>query len=275
MSAAPGSYWVSLATAYRALGPPLCPSPEDLDFFQTAVQDWVRRNGPARIALLGATAKLAELPLPHGSSLLAFDHSMPMVKCVWPGDVLGIRAITCADWRMFPLSDASVDLILADGSLSCVRYPCDLEAVAASTRRILSPNGRFLVRCYLPPRVPQSAEALFEAIYHNPLPSFHYFKLQLLIALQTDPAMGSRVADAYLAWRDHAVDIDRLAACTGWQREAVEMIRLYCDSSTVYAFPTQAEIVGALEPHFKQVDAFVPDVPMGSQTPILVFAPNS
>ena len=193
------SYWTSLAHAYQSLGPPLCPSPEDLAFFQESVQELARSHGRITGLLMSATAAVARMPLPEGSFLLAADHSFPMVKSVWPGNVPGERAITCADWRSLPLADRSMNLILAGGSLNCLRFPNDLDGAVESLHRVMCLGGRLIARCYLQTDSPEPVESIFETLFTDPLPSFHHFKLQLLMAIQRESfylARGSAMRGA-------------------------------------------------------------------------------
>ncbi len=268
------SYWAALANAYQSLGPPLCPSPEDLAFFQRAIQELAHRQERVTGLLMGATTAVAHMPLPKGSFLMAADHSFPMVKSVWPGDVPGARAITCADWRSLPLADHSVNLVIADGSLNCLRFPGDLDRAAQSLRRVMSPDGRLIARCYLQAETPEPLESIFEALFNDPLPSFHHFKLQLLMAIQREVSLGARVSDAWRAWSEFRVDVDQVVATTGWDRKTVQMIELYRGSETVHTFPTRRELTSRLSPYFQEVDCFVPGGAMGDRTPTLVFAPR-
>lgn len=269
------SYWSSLAHAYQSLGPPLCPSPEDLAYFGKIVQQLAHRQERIAGLLLGATAAVARMPLPEGSFLLAADHSFPMVKSVWPGDLVGVRAIACADWRSLPLADQSVNLVLADGSLNCLRFPTDLDRAAEALHRVMAPGGRLVARCYLQAESPEPVESIFETLFTDPLPSFHHFKLQLLMAIQREVSAGARVSDAWRAWSEFRIDVDRLVEITGWDRKTVQMIELYRGSETVHTFPTRRELISRLSPYFQEVESFIPRGAMGERTPTLVFTPRT
>jgi SAM-dependent methyltransferase len=267
------SYWSSLASSYAALGPPLCPSICELQFLERTIADWASANGSRNrihALLLGVTPAIANMRWPAKSKLIAVDHSFPMTKSVWAGDVPGHRAVVCGDWRALPLPDASCDLVLADGSLSCLRSPDEARGVTAAISRVLSPGGILLMRCYLQSSPPERVDSIIESLSCAPPPSFHHFKLRLLMALQPDAHCGVAVRDAYQLWLDRKLDVTEVAARTGWSRESVEMIELYRDTATVYSFLTQAELGDILAEFFDPVISYTPIDPLGDRCPTLV-----
>src|ERR1700730_4920742 len=98
------SYWDGLASSYAALGSPLRPSSEDVQFMEYAVSAWhARHPGQAPQALLlGVTPDLVRMRWLPGSSLMAVDSAEAMVRAVWPGDLPARRWAVCGDWLSMP-----------------------------------------------------------------------------------------------------------------------------------------------------------------------------
>ncbi len=67
------SYWDHVAPSFSVLGPPLKPSPEDVQFVETAVANWCSSHPGKRLRalLLGVTAEIATMRWPEESSLIA------------------------------------------------------------------------------------------------------------------------------------------------------------------------------------------------------------
>ncbi len=250
------TYWQGLARSYAALGPPLRPCDADIAAMEGAVAEWAARHPgrPMRALLLGVTPQIAAMRWPGGTSLIAADQSVPMVRMVWPGNISGRRAASCAEWRRLPLRDACCDVVIGDGSLSCVRYPEGLRAVAAEARRVLCNDGILVVRCYVQAERPERPEEVMADLFRGSIPSFHWFKFRLLMALQEDAEAGIAVDAVYRFWAGQRVDEVALAAQTGWDLEAIRMMSLYRGTNTVHTFPTAAETHALISEFFGDVE---------------------
>lgn len=176
------TYWSSLAGGYSLLDSPLRPSSQDIRTIQEAVAGWQAGHPSAAVKalLLGVTPAIANMEWPDGSWLLGVDSSAAMVESVWPGDVPGRRSAVCGDWRAVPVPGSAVNVVIGDGSFSCVRYPHDLRAVVAEVLRALTADGILILRCYIRPEERESPDDVVEDMLRGPIPSFHAFKLRLL-----------------------------------------------------------------------------------------------
>lgn len=271
------TYWGSLAHAYGALGPPLRPTGADIAYMEGAVAAWAGLHParPMRAALLGVTPQIAGMRWPPGTSLIAADNSFPMVRAVWPRDLPRSRVAVCADWSALPVPESTCDVAIGDGSFSCLRYPHGFRAVAAEARRILRADGRLMVRCYIRPREQERPEDVVADLLDGAIPSFHWFKLRLLMALQESTERGVAVDAVYRFWASQRVDETALVAQTGWDAQAVRMMELYRGKDTVYSFPTMAELRRVLGESFAETAISTPPQTIEECCPIWVAAPRA
>jgi SAM-dependent methyltransferase len=269
-------FWSRLAHSYANLEPPLRPSSADIDCMERAVACWAARHPQRRCqaVLLGVTPQIAEMKWPRGSSLIAADLSMPMVQGVWPGDLPNKRAACQANWLALPLRDSSRDVVIGDGSFSCVRYPHDCRALAAETNRVVREDGILVLRCYIQSARPERKEDVFEDLFRSAIPSFHWFKLRLLMAMQENAERGVAVDEVYRYWASRNIDESALSARTGWDAAVIRTIELYRGSDTVHSFPTMVELQSALSEFFEEIALSIPAHPMGDRCPILVARPR-
>ena len=271
------TYWSSLAHAYAAMGPPLRPASADIAYMEGAVAAYAARHPqrPMRAVLLGVTPQIAGMRWPPRASLLAADNSFPMVQAVWPRNLPGSRVVVCADWSALPIPDSGCDVVVGDGSLSCVRYPHGIRAVAAEARRILRANGTLMVRCYIRPREQERPQDVVADLLRGDIPSFHGFKLRLLMALQESTERGVSVDAVYRFWASQRIDETALIAQTGWDAKAVRTMELYRGKDTVHSFPTLAELRSVLAAFFEETAISTPAQTTEGCCPIWVAAPRA
>jgi len=262
--------------AYSALGPPLVPSSADIGSMEGAVAGWAARHPGRRVhgLLLGVTRRIAQMQWPRGSWLVAADNSLPMVQGVWPGNIPRRRAAVAADWLALPLSDSSCDAVLGDGSFSCVGYPHGFRALAAEARRVLRGDGLLLLRGYVQPSEPERKEEVIEDLFRGAIPSFHWFKLRLLMAMQVSTEQGIAVDEVYRYWASRNIDETALIAQTGWDAPAIRMMELYRGRDTVHTFSTMPELRSALEEFFEDITISAAPHAFGERCPILVARPR-
>jgi hypothetical protein len=175
------------------------------------------------------------------------------------------------DWFNLPTHDAAHHVVIGDGVPICVRYPGQLQQLVCSTRRIVCPNGMVLWRCFVQRETPEDPRDVVDQIAS--CPSFHHFKMRLLMALQRNAREGIAVNDVYRYWTSLHIDKDELAARTGWDRGDIETIEIHNGPNTVHTFPTLAEIQDLLAPCFGTVSVRVPAHGMGESCPLLVMRP--
>ena len=271
------SYWDHAARSFSVLGPPLKPSPEDIQFAENAVSNWCAEH-PARAPqalLLGVTAEIAAMRWPEGSSLLAVDNSFAMVQTVWPGNVLNKRRVVCGDWLELPRASGSCDIVVGDGSMNCLRYPDGFRALARSIRRILRPDGVLLLRSFVLPEVKDSLEQTFADLFNRKFPTVNHFKYQLLMAMQRSAKQGIAVEDVYREWARRKINKDELLTLTGWEPQSLQSIELYKDQDVVHTFPTVAELRSVLAEFFDEVSMSTPGYFLGDRCPSFVLAPRA
>ncbi len=270
-------YWTALARAYAAVGPPLRPTEGDVALIQSALASALPLypERPVRVLLLGVTPLIADMHLPPAASLIAADNSLPMIRGVWPGNLPGARAATCANWSAMPLRDASCDAILGDGSLTCVGYPDGLRSLAREARRVLRPAGLLAVRCFLQLDRPERPEDVMADLLRGAIPSFQWLKFRLLMALQLSAAEGVAVDAVYRFWAACQIDEARLAAQTGWDPETIRTIHLYRGSETILTFPTLAETRAVLSEFFEETVAVPPPSGIVGRCPLFTAAPRA
>jgi SAM-dependent methyltransferase len=276
--AAVASYWHRLASCYPALGWPLRPSSEDIRFMEEAVASWAARQSAVTLnaLLLGVTPEITTMRWPRASSLTAVDGSAAMVGAVWPGDIPLQRRAVCGDWLALPLPDASCGVVIGDGSMNCLPYPDGYRKLAAEVRRVLTPAGIFILRCYIQPAVQERREQVFADLFQpEALPSFHHFKFRLLMAMQQSTQTGIAVHDVYRYWTDRKIDTALLPARAGWEKSAIGTIELYRHSLTVHTFPSLAEYRSALAEFFDEISFSSPPCILGERCPVVLLRPRA
>lgn len=267
------TYWDGFAEGYAQLGPPLTPAPEDAALALAAIAEWSASHpGRApRAILLGVTPGMAQLQFPANSWLTAIDQSAPMTRWAWPGNVSGQRSVVRGNWLALPFQDRSCDLVLGDAAMNCLRFETSLPALATEVRRVLEPEGLFILRCFAHPPVKEDPAAVVRELHRHP--SFHHFKLRLMMALQPSAECGMPVHDVYRYWTRCDVDRASLAAQTGWSRESIDTIELHRGPNTVHTFPTLAEFQAVLSKFFSEISVSTPSYFLGESCPTLVLRP--
>jgi SAM-dependent methyltransferase len=266
------SYWDDVASSFAALGPPLKPSDEDIDFLEEAVAAWAREHPRERhsATLLGVTRQIAEMRWPETWSLLAIDQSLPMAQIIWPGDIPGKRWAICGDWLDLPRGAASSAVVIGDGSANCVKFPEGLRELAENIRRVMRPDGILLLRCFVQPEVKERPEDVFSDLVGLRVASFHHFKFRLLMAMQRRSSEGIVLHDVYEEWMKNRIDEEWLAERTGWEARGIGTIHNYRDKGSVHTFPTLSEFRTVLHEYFDEVAISIPTYSTGERCPRLM-----
>ena len=267
------SYWNSFADSFRALGPPLRPSAEDIGSMEEAAYAWAAAHPgrPLHALLLGVTPGIAEMRWPDRTSLMAVDSSPAMTRAVWPGNISGKRWVVCGDWHALPRAERSCDFVVGDGSINCLSYPDGYRALAAGVHRVLRDDGLFVLRCYLRPELQESPEDVVART--AAFPSFHHFKFSLLMAMQRCVCEGIAVDRVHRFWAGLKLEEESLAARTGWEKSAIRTIEFYRGTNTVHTFPSLAELRAMLLEFFDEISLTRPSYPLGKRCPTLVLKP--
>ena len=271
------SYWDHVAPSFSVLGPPLKPSPEDVQFVEKAVADWSSDHPGKRLRalLLGVTAGIANMRWPEESALIAVDNSFEMAGTVWPGNIPSKRRAVCGDWLSLPQAHASCDVVIGDGSMNCVRYPDGFRALAKSVRSILRPDGVLLLRSFVRPEAKDSLEQVFTDLFQSKFPTVNHFKFLLLMAMQRSTEQGIVVDDVYREWMRRKINKDELIAITGWEKQSIRSIEIYEGQDVVHTFPTVSELRSVLGEFFDEVSISTPSYLLGDRCPSFVLTPRS
>lgn len=264
------------ARAWDRLGPPLRPSPEDVQRFAEAVAA-VRRpraGAPFQGVILGVTPELALMPWPDGTVLLAVDRSQPMLEAIWPAARIAhpARAVL-RDWTELPLDTGAADAVLGDGCYALLD-PARQRAVSREVRRVLAPHGRFVLRMFVRPEQAEAPEAVFAALERGAIGSFHAFKWRLAMALQGERDDGVAVRAVWEAWHARGLDRDALARRCRFPRESVDSIDAYREAGSRLFFPTLAEARRLLAGEFREQACRLPSYELGGCCPIFELGPR-
>lgn len=241
-------HWSRHAAQWPAIGPPLRPTPDDIATARLAVADWLRgrQQGGAFALVLGVTPELCTLTLDGIGRLIAVDRSAAMIRHTWPGPVRAMDGALCADWRRLPLADASVDVVLGDGALNALPTLDEYQALGRELARVLRPDGRCVLRCFVQPPVRESVDEVIAALERGEVGSFHALKWRVAMALQRDTASGVSVGEVWEVVHRAWHDLDALAARFTWPVQEVRTIDAYRSIDTRYTFPAFDECRASL-----------------------------
>jgi hypothetical protein len=270
---APGP-WERHARQWSRIGPPLRPSAEDARVVAAAIDEWRRAAGrrDPTILLLGVTPELCGIDARVGR-VIATDHSLDMIRGVWPGRVRTRDAALAADWRALPIAAGSIDVALADGSLTNLPFPSGYAAVGSELRRTLAEGGLWIVRCFVQAGTPESVADVLSGLAAGEAGGFHAFKWRLAMALQVDARAGVALGDVWNALAAAEPDLDALAHRGGWTIESVRTIEAYRGLATRYSFPSLAELRAVIaEAGFSILEVVTPGYELGDRCPTIVAA---
>jgi len=196
-----------------------------------------------------------------------------MIDRVWPADELHCTGhAVCEKWQESSLPDASVDVVLGDGSLSVLPSRRDYPAVIGDVHRVLKPGGRFALRCFVHPDDDEPIDRVFDDLEANKIGSMHALKWRIAMALQKTIVDGVVVSDIRDCFNAHVADRQAAARRLGWPVEAINTIDAYTGSSVAYTFPTLAEITEAVAGRFEITSITHPSYELGERCPVIGFA---
>lgn len=213
-----------------------------------------RMTCPGRVAVLGVTPELVQLPWPAGVELSAFDHSISMIEQVWRPNPSVRSSVHQADWAALPLDACSVLAVVGDGSFNALPSLNSYAAVLAELHRVMLPGALMVVRCFIRPEKTETLEDVVAAVRHGRVGSFHALKWRVAMSLADVPDAGVAVSDIHAAFEACFPSRARLASQTGWPTPQIDTIDSYRGSITRYNFPTLQEFQLHCAPHFDVVD---------------------
>ena len=264
------AHWHPMAQLWKLLGPPLRLSPEDVAGYRRFAWEWIDRNGPPRVLLLGVTPEIHGLPWPEGHDFVAADTSLAMIDHIWPG---ARDQVLHTDWLDLMLPPASRDLVLSDGGLNQVNSPAGREKLADLLHHILPRGGRFITRLYTLPTVAESPDAVIASLLAGEIANLNLLKLRLGMAMQESPAHGIAVREIYEKLRDSTSDWQTLAAQLGWPLDHLLAIEAYRDSGASYCFFSAGDVVKLFceSGKFALLGSHVAAYPLGERCPMMAF----
>ncbi|MGZ8311741.1 MAG: class I SAM-dependent methyltransferase [Allosphingosinicella sp.] len=223
--------WRDFPPRRSLVRPPLRPTAEAVATIGHAVV-----GHDAHVLLLGVTPELYAL----GHDLTAVDCSPEMIAKVWPGDRKDRRAVL-DDWRKMAPEWGPFTAACGDGSLNVLAWPDDQAAVFGRLRRLLAPDARIAIRCYLAPDRPETLAEVREAALSGSVHGFDALKMRVAM---TRPGGSPAVPVGEIATAFDTAFPDRaeLAGATGWSETEIAAIDFYRGSPAVYSFPTLWEL---------------------------------
>ncbi len=266
-------HWRDHARQWELVRPPLRPCAEDVAITRRAVADWLRIRGigdPATL-VLGVTPELCEPSITPGRGVLAVDHSFDMIRALWRGPSRRRDRAIRADWRSLPLAARSIDLVLADGSLTLLAYPTGYAEVLAELTRVMRAGGRCVIRCFAQLETPETTDSVFADLSTGAIGSFHVLKWRLAMALQADLESGVAVGSVWETLHARWDDLEVLAERSGWPIGEVRTIEAYRNVPARYTFPTVAEYQMLLaRAEFRVLEVVSPSYELGDRCPTLI-----
>ena len=255
-------HWPELARRWAQTGPPLRPSPEDMQFLARVLERQQAQSSSADVhgLILGVTPEIYQLPWPGVEHVLAVDHTQAMIDEVWPGPASNV---ILGEWTSLPLESNSRDVVFCDGGLAVLAYPNDQIRLLNELRRVLRKDGRAAFRLYAPPERPESpareapahevparevparevpADVLTDLVDGN-IASLSVLKLRLGMAMQSDTATGVRLHDMWTAIQSVAPDWEALARYLNQSLGHAAAIDSYRDCEQRYYFANAAEVI--------------------------------
>ncbi len=271
---AQGDVWGKHANQWQRIGPPLKPSPEDGVLTLAGLQPALE-NGRCRIAVLGVTQELVQLPWPASVELSAYDHSEQMIASVWRPHPVVPSKVACASWQDLPVADAAFDAAVGDGSLNALPDLGCYDGVLRELHRVLAPGARAALRCFVRPDTAETLSAIATEVHTLQVGSFHALKWRIAMSLAQVPGAAVPVASIHQAFDASFPSRTELANQTGWPRALIDTIDVYKGSPTQYSFPTLGEIREKCRPYFEIADIRHGTYELASRCPTLVLQRSS
>jgi SAM-dependent methyltransferase len=253
------AHWQTFAARWNRLGPPMRPSPEDVEHFRRALGDT-----PGECLLLGVTPELAQL----SAHLTALDNSADMIRALWPQD----RRTLLGDWLDMPFDDAAFDHVVGDGCPVLLDHPLQHERLFAEAARVLKPGGRLVMRVFVCAEQTETPERVCAMALAGEIRGFHAFKWRLSMAL----AARSRdytfcIADTLHTFEHLLPDRAQLAAVTGWSLQDIATIDFYRGSSARYSYPPLSALRSIVPLPLREIEVRHGSYELAERCPILVW----
>lgn len=269
-------HWNRHAVLWDLFGPPLRPSPDDLDVVARVVTQ-LSRESPVRglrVLVLGVTREYARFPWPRGSTLVAWERSESMIRHVWPGSTAETERVIQRNWLDPTESRGEFDLVLGDGVLVQLSFPDECEELCRTLRAVLRPGGQCILRLFARPETPEEPDQVFADAQEGRLTNINEFKLRLGMALcAANGAHQVAVADIWKVWDQSARRDSRLR--NRWSADQKKTIESYRESIVSYSFPPLDLVLDVARRFLKVRDVCFPGYPFARGCPTLVLERES
>jgi len=237
-SSATSNHWEELSRQWEQVGAPLRPGEADLVFYRRAIRELSPDGKPLRALILGVTPELYRLDWPVGSTVLAADRSEVMIRAIWPGPADNARH---AKWTELPFENDSCDIVFCDGGLQLIEWPCEHESLAQELARVISPDGRLVVRMFVPPAQPETPEHVLADLFDGQIANLNLLKIRVGMAMAAGSPPSVKLCEVWEALHDAAPDFPALARRLDWPLEHLLAINTYRDRATRYTFVSVAQ----------------------------------
>lgn len=265
--------WGQHAGQWSRVGPPLKPADEDTALTLSMLQPLFAENpDQCRIAVLGVTPELVQMPWPAQVQLDAFDHSADMIARVWRAHPAVRSQVHEADWRALPLEAGSLDGAVGDGCLNTLPTLDQYSRVLQELHRVLAAHGKMVLRCFIRPDKAETVPAIVDAVMAGQVGSFHALKWRLAMALADVGGGPVAVADIHQAFDTSFPSRAALSDKTGWPLEQIDTIDAYQGSPTHYTFPTLDQLRKQCQPWFDVMQIAHGNYELADRCPTLAFA---
>jgi hypothetical protein len=142
---------------------------------------------------------------------------------------------------------------VGDGSLNWLRYPEDYLLLFNEIARVARPAAIVAVRVYCRPEAAETLEEARALALSGRETSFHALKWRIAMALTAARRDANlSVADILTTFDLTFPDRNELAVKTGWRRQVIDTIDNYRDSAVTYSFPTETQLLTALDGRFAE-----------------------
>lgn len=278
MTATP-DHWNQHARRFEHFGSPLRPVADDIEAAEAMAADAANARAASQTArlralVLGVTPEVVAMHWPAGTHVLAVDRNRAMIDAFYPAEpTAASTAVVCGEWRELPVRDASMDIVAGDGCYILLD-PAGHQILTRQVRRVLTRDGRFIMRHFVRPEQPEKLADVFADLDAGRIGSFHVFKWRLAMALHGSLREGVCLADMWQAWDELGPGTQALADRLGWPAEQIETIDNYRGVPTCYHFPTLAEVRAGFADRFEEVAMHVPAYELGDRCPTLALAPR-
>lgn len=258
-------HWALHAQRWHLHAPPLRPSEPDVAIVRDIATIWRKEHDrEPHVVVLGVTPEYVGA-FQH---VTAVDVEPAMIKALFK-EKPGHRAVL-ASWLSMPLEDASVDLIVGDGSTNVIDYPDDYKALVSELHRVLRPGGSLALRLFAAPEVQETMDQVRAALDAGTISNFNVLKWRIAMAVPTvDFKIRSQaIMETFNSW---VPDREAFAAKTGWPRDVIENIDIYKNSEATRAYPPVSVVRSIFSPPFHEQTLHVKSYEMGDRCPTIVF----